>query len=95
MATFIYYFSSKFFKIIANKKTIIDNSIRFLVLSFTSDWLYPTSENKKIVKVFNSLGLNVSFIEIETENGHDSFLLDEPKFFEAIKGFINSTFENL
>ena len=82
-------------EIIANKKTINDNSIRFLVLSFTSDWLYPTSENKKIVKVFNSLGLNVSFIEIETENGHDSFLLDEPKFFEAIKGFINSTFENL
>ena len=68
---------------------------KILCVSFTSDWLYPTSENKKIVKVFNSLGLNVSFIEIETENGHDSFLLDEPKFFEAIKGFINSTFENL
>ena len=42
-----------------------------------------------------SVQSNLEVIEIETENGHDSFLLDEPKFFEAIKGFINSTFENL
>ena len=68
---------------------------KILCVSFTSDWLYPTSENKKIVKVFKSLGLNVSFIEIETDGGHDSFLLEEPKFFEAIKGFVNSTYENL
>ena len=51
----------------AFKKT----NAKVLCVSFTSDWLYPTSENKKIVKVFNALGLNVSFIEIEAENGHD------------------------
>ena len=72
-----------------------DTNSKILCVSFTSDWLYPTSENKKIVKVFNALGLNVSFIEIETENGHDSFLLDEPKFFDALKGFLNSTFKDL
>ena len=37
----------------------------------------------------------VSFIEIETENGHDSFLLNEPKFFDALKGFLNSTLKDL
>ena len=68
---------------------------KILCISFTSDWLYPTSENKKIVKVFNSLGIDVSFIEIETDGGHDSFLLEEPKFFEALKGFLNSTFDKL
>jgi homoserine O-acetyltransferase len=68
---------------------------KILCVSFTSDWLYPTSENKKIVKVFNALGLNVSFIEIETENGHDSFLLDEPNFLDALKGFIDSTFRKI
>ena len=68
---------------------------KILCISFTSDWLYPTSENKKIVKVFNSLGLDVSFIEIETDGGHDSFLLEEPKFFEALKGFLNSTFNKI
>ena len=76
-------------------KAFKDSKTKFFIISFTSDWLYPTSENKKIVKVFNSLGLNVSFIEIETDGGHDSFLLEEPKFFEAIKGFVNSTYENL
>jgi homoserine O-acetyltransferase len=68
---------------------------KILCISFTSDWLYPTSENKKIVKVFNTLGINVSFIEIETDGGHDSFLLEEPKLFEAMQGFIKSTYENL
>ena len=75
----------------AFKKT----NAKVLCVSFTSDWLYPTSENKKIVKVFNALGLNVSFIEIEAENGHDSFLLYEPKFFDALKGFLNSTLKDL
>ena len=68
---------------------------KVLCISFTSDWLYPTSENKKIVKVFNTLGINVRFIEIETDGGHDSFLLEEPKLFEAMQGFIKSTYENL
>ena len=72
-----------------------DTKSKILCISFTSDWLYPTSENKKIVKVFNSLGLDVSFIEIETDGGHDSFLLEEPKFFEALKGFLNSTFDKI
>ena len=72
-----------------------NTSSKVLCISFTSDWLYPTSENKKIVKVFNTLGINVSFIEIETDGGHDSFLLEEPKLFEAMQGFIKSTYENL
>ena len=72
-----------------------NTSAKVLCISFTSDWLYPSSENKKIVKVFNTLGINVSFIEIETDGGHDSFLLEEPKLFEAMQGFIKSTYENL
>ena len=68
---------------------------KVLCISFTSDWLYPTSENKKIVKTLNALGIDVSFLEIETENGHDSFLLDEPEFFDALNGFISSTWREL
>ena len=68
---------------------------KVLCISFTSDWLYPTSENKKIVKTLNALGINVSFLEIETENGHDSFLLNEPEFFDALDGFISSTWSEI
>ena len=63
---------------------------RFCVVSFTSDWLYPTHENRKIVQALNAVAANVSFVEIESDKGHDAFLLEEPIFFQTVAGFINS-----
>ena len=63
-----------------------------LIISFTSDWLFPTRENKEIVETLNSLSRNVSFLEIETDKGHDSFLLDEPDLDIAMKGFLESNY---
>jgi homoserine O-acetyltransferase len=63
---------------------------RFCVVSFTSDWLYPTRESREIVQALNAVAANVSFVEIETNNGHDSFLLEEPEFFATIRGFLNA-----
>ncbi len=61
---------------------------RFCVVSFTSDWLFPTAENRTVVHALNAAAANVSFVEIETDRGHDSFLLDEPEFYAAIRGFL-------
>jgi homoserine O-acetyltransferase/O-succinyltransferase len=63
---------------------------RFCVVSFTSDWLFPTSESRTIVHALNAAGASVSFVEIETDRGHDAFLLDEPELFAAISGFVRS-----
>lgn len=63
---------------------------RFCVVSFTSDWLYPTHESRKIVQALNAVAANVSFVEVESDKGHDAFLLEEPVFFTTISGFINS-----
>jgi homoserine O-acetyltransferase/O-succinyltransferase len=63
---------------------------RFCVVSFTSDWLYPTRESRSIVRALNAVAANVSFVEIESNRGHDAFLLDEPVFFDTIRGFINA-----
>ncbi len=63
---------------------------RFCVVSFTSDWLYPTRESRLIVHALNAVAANVSFVEIESDKGHDAFLLDEPEFFATIRGFINA-----
>jgi homoserine O-acetyltransferase len=63
---------------------------RFLIVSFTSDWLFPTSENKRIAHALNAAAANVSFVEIETDRGHDSFLLDEPELFATIRAFLCS-----
>ena len=65
---------------------------KFLVISFSSDWLYPTKENKDIVIALNASGADVSFAEIKTDTGHDSFLINEPEFLKTIKGFIDSMY---
>ncbi len=67
-----------------------DTETRFCVVSFTSDWLYPTRESRLIVHALNAVAANVSFVEIESDKGHDAFLLEEPVFFATIRGFINA-----
>jgi len=67
---------------------------RFCILSFTSDWLFPTSESREIVHALNGAAANVSFIEIETDTGHDAFLLNEPKFIKTLRGFLNGASEH-
>jgi homoserine O-acetyltransferase len=63
---------------------------RFCVISFTSDWLFPTSESRAIVHALNAAGARVSFAEITTDKGHDAFLLDEPELFAIVRGFLDS-----
>jgi len=63
---------------------------RFCVVSFTSDWLYPTRESRRIVQALNAVAANVSFVEIESDKGHDAFLLDEPTFHATVRGFLNA-----
>ena len=63
---------------------------RFCVVSFTSDWLYPTRESREIVQALNAVAANVSFVEVESDKGHDAFLLDEPELFATIRGFLNA-----
>lgn len=63
---------------------------RFCVISFTSDWLFPTRESRQIVHALTANAANVSFVEIETDRGHDAFLLDEPELFATINGFLNA-----
>ena len=61
---------------------------RFLVCSFSSDWLFPTSESRSLVRALNGAGANVSFVEIASDKGHDAFLLEEPEFHAALGGFL-------
>ncbi len=72
----------------------MDSKTRFCVVSFTSDWLFPTAENRAIVHALNAAAANVSFVEIETDKGHDAFLLDEPELFNILSGFLNGAAEH-
>ena len=65
---------------------------KFFVISFTSDWLYPTQENKDIVIALNAIGADVGFVEIKSDKGHDSFLLDVPDFLKTLKNFLDKSY---
>jgi homoserine O-acetyltransferase len=67
--------------------------VRFLLVSFTSDWLFPTPESRAIVKALTTASASVSFVEIETDKGHDAFLLDEPELFRIVEGFLDGSAE--
>ena len=69
-----------------------NSKTKFFVISFTSDWLYPTQENKDIVIALNAIGANVGFVEIESDKGHDSFLLDVPDFLKTLKNFLDKSY---
>jgi len=63
---------------------------RFCVVSFTSDWLFPTADSRQIVHALNAANAAVSFVEIDSDKGHDAFLLWEPEFFATIRGFLDA-----
>ena len=63
--------------------------VRYCILSFSSDWLFPTVESRAIVHALNSAAANVSFVEVDSDKGHDAFLLDEPEFHETLRGFLD------
>jgi homoserine O-acetyltransferase len=68
---------------------------KFLVVSFTSDWLYPTYQSKAMVQAMKKNGLDVSFCEIEAEWGHDAFLLPSERLTALMRGFLERVYNEI
>lgn len=68
---------------------------RFLVLSFTSDWLYPSYQSQEIVRALRARNLDVAYVELESNYGHDAFLIEAGEQTALIKGFLENTFQRL
>ena len=71
-------------------KAFAGTRTRFALVSFTSDWLYPTAESRRIVRALNAAGAAVSFVELESPHGHDAFLLDAPEMNRVVDGFLRA-----
>jgi homoserine O-acetyltransferase len=67
---------------------------RFCLVSFSSDWLFPTAQSRAVARALNRAGANVSFVEIESDKGHDAFLLEEPDFHRTVAGFLGGCAEH-
>jgi homoserine O-acetyltransferase/O-succinyltransferase len=66
------------------------SNTRFCVVSFDTDWLYPTAESRSIAQALNAAGAAVSFVELTSPYGHDAFLLDTPGFDAVVSGFLEA-----
>jgi homoserine O-acetyltransferase len=87
-----------YFDMAAEKGGVLANvfrgtPVRFCLFSFTSDWLFPTRESRAVVQALNAAAADVSFVEIESDKGHDAFLLDEPEFEATLRGFLAGSAE--
>ncbi len=72
-----------------------DGDTRFLVLSFTSDWLYPSYQSQEIVRALRARNRDVAYVELESNYGHDAFLLEAGEQTALIKGFLDNTYQRL
>jgi homoserine O-acetyltransferase len=64
-------------------------TIKYLVVSYSSDWLYPTYQAKELVQALKRSGQDVSFCEIEADCGHDAFLIADMRLTNLIRGFLD------
>jgi homoserine O-acetyltransferase len=68
---------------------------RFLVISFSSDWLYPSYQSQEMVRALRARNCDVAYVELQSSYGHDSFLVDVEEQSSLVRGFLASTFEKL
>jgi len=68
---------------------------RFLVISFSSDWLYPTYQSQELVRALRSRNCDVAYVELQSNYGHDAFLVDVAEQSALVTGFLASTFEKI
>ena len=63
--------------------------IRYLVVSFTSDWLYPSYHSKRLVSALTAAGADVTYLNIQSSWGHDAFLLEVETMTKLLHSFID------
>jgi homoserine O-acetyltransferase len=71
-------------------KAFAGTKTRFCLISFDSDWLYPTAESRRIVHALNAAGAAASFVELSSPFGHDAFLLEAPEMNRIVDGFLRA-----
>lgn len=65
---------------------------RFLVISFASDWLYPPSQSRELVRLLKRANVAVTYINLGTPYGHDSFLIENPPFANIVRHYLENEY---
>jgi homoserine O-acetyltransferase len=67
---------------------------RFLIISFSSDWLYPPAQSRELVRLLKRAGVAVTYLNLDSEYGHDSFLIENPPFADVVRHFLNGEYNS-
>ena len=70
-------------------KTVAHCKAQFLVVSFTSDWRFSPEKSRELVRALLDADKDVSYIDVDTEHGHDSFLMEIPTYHDALRGYFD------
>jgi homoserine O-acetyltransferase len=65
---------------------------RFLIISFTSDWLYPPAQSRELVRLLKRAGIAVTYLNLDSDYGHDSFLIENQPFADVVRHFFNAEY---
>ncbi len=68
---------------------------RFLVISFSSDWLYPSYQSQEFVRALRGRDKDVAYVELPSSYGHDAFLIEAGEQTDVVRGFLENTFRKL
>jgi homoserine O-acetyltransferase len=68
-------------------KALAVTTAEFLVVSFSSDWRFSPARSREIVRALLDADRDVSYVEIESEQGHDSFLLEVPLYHRVLRTY--------
>ena len=69
----------------------LPEDMRFLVIAFSSDWLYPPYQSKEIVRALKGNSVDCSYIEMKLSFGHDAFLLENKELSRMVWNFLDTT----
>ena len=70
-------------------KAFVNSNCKFLVMSFSSDWRFPPERSRELVDILLKAKRDVSYLEIEADEGHDAFLLPIPRYMKALRAYMN------
>lgn len=70
-------------------KAFLNSNCKFLVMSFSSDWRFAPERSRELVEILLKARRDVSYLEIEADEGHDAFLLPIPRYMDALRGYMN------
>src|SRR3984957_16203675 len=71
------------------EETLAQTQASFQVISFSSDWLYPSYQSQEMVRALEAVGRDVSYTEVQSNYGHDSFLLDVAEQPDVVRAFLS------